>query len=33
MITGTVRDLEPIIPLSVCDAAGKVYRQDAIFVK
>jgi clan AA aspartic protease len=30
MITGIVRDLEPIIPLSVCDAAGKVYTQDAI---
>jgi clan AA aspartic protease len=30
MITGIVRDLEPIIPLSVCGSDGKVYTQDAI---
>jgi clan AA aspartic protease len=30
MITGIVHDLEPIIPLSVCDSNGKIYTQDAI---
>ncbi len=31
MITGTVNpDFEPIIPLSICGADGKVYTQDAI---
>ena len=30
MIFGIVRDFEPIIPLSVCGADGKVYLQDAI---
>ena len=30
MITGIVRDFEPIIPLSVCGYDGKVYAQDAI---
>jgi clan AA aspartic protease len=30
MITGIVRDFEPIIPLSVCGSDGKVYTQDAI---
>jgi clan AA aspartic protease len=30
MIIGIVRDLEPIIPLSICGSDGKVYTQDAI---
>jgi predicted aspartyl protease len=30
MITGIVRDFEPIIPLSVCGFDGKVYTQDTI---
>ena len=30
MITGIVRDFEPIIPLAVCGSDGKVYAQDAI---
>jgi clan AA aspartic protease len=30
MITGIVRDFEPIIPLSVLGSDGKVYTQDAI---
>lgn len=30
MITGIVRDFEPITPLSVCGSDGKVYTQDAI---
>jgi clan AA aspartic protease len=30
MITGIVRDFEPIIPLSVCGSDGKIYTQDAI---
>jgi clan AA aspartic protease len=31
MITGIVNvDFEPIIPLSICSADGKVYTQDAI---
>ncbi len=31
MITGIVNpDFEPIIPLSICGADGKVYKQDAI---
>jgi clan AA aspartic protease len=30
MITGIVRDFEPIIPLSVCGSDGEVYTQDAI---
>lgn len=30
MISGIVRDFDPIIPLSVCDSDGKVYTQDAI---
>ena len=30
MISGTVHDFEPIIPLSVCGSDGKVYQQNAI---
>ncbi len=30
MITGIVRDFEPILPFSVCGSDGKVYTQDAI---
>jgi len=30
MITGIVRDFEPIVPLSVCGSDLKVYSQDAI---
>jgi clan AA aspartic protease len=31
MITGIVNaDFEPIIPLSICDADGKIYTQEAI---
>jgi clan AA aspartic protease len=30
MITGIVRDFEPIIPLSLCGSDGKIYTQDAI---